>query len=320
MARKRSRPGSKVDFDVMLMDVQMPVMDGFQATAAIRKEEERYRATPAHHRADRPRHGGRSREVPGGRHGCLPGQAAASQEAGRAGRKRGGPETVSGVTATTSRPTAATAGDFDLNFALESLDNDPDLLVSQMGFFLHDTPVLLADIAQAINQSDAYQLQLAAHRLKGMLVAVCLPRCRGTGSGVGAEGQSRRVGRCGRVTREPSPHGPSTDRGDRAIRATAPVTACPDPKATADVLCLRASCEQEVTERTETRPCSLFPPVRHSANAVSSWKVSDMKTSWPVCRRIGARLPSTIAPPPAGPCTRSTRSRYWQTCCSGSLE
>ena len=56
-----------------------------------------------------------------------------------------------------------------MHAALESLDNDVDLLISQMSFFLNDGPVLMAQIDQAIQRTDSHQLQLAAHRLKGML-------------------------------------------------------------------------------------------------------------------------------------------------------
>ena len=75
----------------------------------------------------------------------------------------GGVKTVSSKQAEQGDP------EFDLDYALESLDHDTELLVSQMQFFLHDSPMLLSDIDKAIEAENAHQLQLAAHRLKGML-------------------------------------------------------------------------------------------------------------------------------------------------------
>jgi HPt (histidine-containing phosphotransfer) domain-containing protein len=155
------------------MDVQMPEMDGFEATAAIREKE---KTTGAHMpivaMTAHAMQGDRERCLAAGMDGyvskplqvqellaviesLVPTPAAA--------------ETDTGAKAEPSPPVEAPPGGlvFDRNVALDRVQGDHELLQEIIALFFEETPALLAQIKEAIARRDGKALERAAHTLKG---------------------------------------------------------------------------------------------------------------------------------------------------------
>ena len=76
------------------------------------------------------------------------------------------------------------------------MDGDRELLAEQMQFFLHDGPELLLQIEQAIASEDGKQLELAAHRLKGLVSGYGAGRAAELAQKLEHAGRDRSFGSC----------------------------------------------------------------------------------------------------------------------------
>ncbi|HLE69858.1 MAG TPA: response regulator, partial [Vicinamibacteria bacterium] len=152
----------KGSFDAILMDVQMPIMDGFEATAAIRRKES-----------------GASSRIPiialtahamkGDRERCLAvgmddyiAKPFKTDDLIRAVEERA--ETASGEAEEATEPQVLNS-----EMLLERVDGDRELAKELVKVFFQEAPNLLRAIREGLQAADAGSVGKAAHRLKGTL-------------------------------------------------------------------------------------------------------------------------------------------------------
>ncbi len=152
-------------FDLILMDVQMPEMDGYEAVAAIRQAEAEAGghvpivALTAH-------------AMKGDRERCLgSGFDEYVSKPIRAAQLKAVIEQMM-EQSSSARPVApadvASAREFDRQAALEGLGGDIKLLGEVIGLFLEDCPRLLGEMDRAIRDADSASLKRLAHTVRGV--------------------------------------------------------------------------------------------------------------------------------------------------------
>jgi two-component system, sensor histidine kinase and response regulator len=162
-AVEKYREGS---FDVVLMDVQMPEMDGFEATAAIREiENQNQRRTPIIAMTAHAMVGDRQRCLDAGMDDYIskPIRVPALISA------ISGLEVSSADTDQSQDFTSNSSFLVDWSMALETVGGDRNLLKDLINIFIAESDKMLNDISKAIQSRNAKELRRAAHAVKGAL-------------------------------------------------------------------------------------------------------------------------------------------------------
>ena len=163
------------DFDVVLMDVQMPVLDGFAATRAIREREK-----------------GTGRHIPivamtayamlGDRQRCI--DAGMDDYVSKPIKMkslldclaRAAQNPMAGEAAAVSSHGEQEACDADS--LLDRLDGNTQLLSELVHAFLEDAPRLLQELRQAVLRRQTPQIAAIAHTINGMVSNFEAGQCR----------------------------------------------------------------------------------------------------------------------------------------------
>jgi len=188
-------------FDLVLMDIQMPEMDGLEATAAIRVAERSWGThTPIVAMTAHVLQGDRERCLEAGMDEYLPKPVRArrlyemiesmsggsevapptDQASGLPSKAAEGRPGRAGARAATAFPSPSDSGILmaistaglpestvvDWRIALQSVSGDRELLLAVVESFLEETPRLMDNLRQAAARSDAAGVTQAAHTLK----------------------------------------------------------------------------------------------------------------------------------------------------------
>jgi len=159
--------GGSQRFDAVLMDVQMPEVDGLQTTKAIRERE---RVAGGHV----PVIAMTAYALKGDRERCL--EAGMDGYVSKPIRPAELLQALQAVVPALAGPLALTAdqvawgGSLDMTAALAGVMGDRQLLAELAGLFLAECPRWLTEMRAAVAGGDPHRLQLSAHALKGGVV------------------------------------------------------------------------------------------------------------------------------------------------------
>ncbi len=178
--RAWTEPPEGRPFDVVLMDVQMPEMDGFEATAAIREREQSLgRHTPIIAMTAHAMKGDRERCLAAGMDSYIA-KPIRQQEVVAALRQSLADETgvirraaeqdaLTTVEADSTRAATTTTRRLNWNQALRFVANDQDLLSEVLAAFVEECPDLQARLHQAAAAEDWLTVAKTSHTLQAAL-------------------------------------------------------------------------------------------------------------------------------------------------------
>ena len=161
-------------YDVILMDVQMPGMNGLEATAAIRRREDGDTRMPIIAMTAHAMRGDRDRCLAAGMNGYLSKPVNAQEMIGLVESLAGGVAPMTRFAAAASDPAEtspqATARVFDPEEALTRCFNSKDMVREMIQCFVGELDHLFLQLRAALAKGDLVEVGRLGHRVKGTVV------------------------------------------------------------------------------------------------------------------------------------------------------
>ncbi len=190
----------KIPYDLILMDVQMPEMDGLEASRAIREKEQ-----------DKDRHipiiAMTAHAMPEDRERCF--EAGMDDYVSKPIQPKNLIEAIERGLGKFRRPVeiaAPVAGNckeiFDGKSLLDRLEGNDDLFKDILMTFLEDAPVRIAEIRKAFEEKDVANLELQAHSLKGAAMNIGGRMLQSVSLEIERAGKSGDLEKVGKLTKE----------------------------------------------------------------------------------------------------------------------
>jgi len=183
-------------YDLVLMDVQMPEMDGFEATAAVRDPQSAVHnhAIPVIAMTAHAMKGDREKCLERGMDDYVSKPVRAQELLECIERHLGDLAEAPSKSAEAPRPTDEAV--FDPSALLEALDGDEEVAQEVLAMFFEDAPRQVQTLKHAVEQEDAAVVERQGHSLKGAAANVgagCLRDCAARLEELGRSGDLRDV-------------------------------------------------------------------------------------------------------------------------------